>query len=64
MLQQCDQPGPRRLAILALRPVFAAVDQQHAVRRHPIAREREQPGLDVRRQRGRSSTAVDTLLTF
>ena len=40
MVQQRDEPGSRALPILRLRPVLAAVDEEHAVGRDPIAGKR------------------------
>src|SRR3954454_7904937 len=53
VLQQGDQARTRRLAILRLRPVLAAVDQQHAVGGQAAAGERRQALLDVAGQRRR-----------
>ena len=68
-LKQRDQPGSRRLPILRLRAMLAAVDEQHAVAGHaaagqhsPDAASRQPAATSCTSKR--SSTAVDTLLTF
>src|SRR3989442_13117878 len=51
MLQQRDEPRMRRVAVLRLGAVLAAVDEQHAVCGDPISSHREQSLLHVRWQR-------------
>src|SRR5437660_12353555 len=57
MLQQRDEPRPRRVAVLRLGAVLAAVDEQHAVCGAPISSQGEQSLFHVRWQ-GRAG-AVD-----
>ena len=68
-LKQRHEPCARRVAILRLRAMLAAVDEEHALRRHSLAGERQQAlldsvGSDEAATSKRSSTAVETLLTF
>jgi hypothetical protein len=49
VLQQRDQAGARGLAVLRLRPVLPAVDQQHVVAGHAAAGQRHQSLFHVSR---------------
>src|SRR3984893_14779253 len=51
LLWPWDETRARGLAVLRLRAMFAAVDQQHAVGTHPASGERDDPLLHVGRQR-------------
>jgi hypothetical protein len=50
-LYQRDEACTRRVAILRLRAMLAAVDEEDTPSRHSLAGERQQALLDVERQR-------------
>src|SRR6478672_9829952 len=51
LLNERDQPPERSFAVARLRAVFAAVDLQDTVGCQPVARQGNQPLLDLVRQR-------------
>jgi hypothetical protein len=53
LLHERDQPVARRFPVLLLGPVFAAVDEQHAIGRHAAAGQPAQSLLHIGRQRRR-----------
>lgn len=51
MLHESDEARTRSHAILCLCTMLPTIDDQHPVRRHPGSGQRDQPCLDVGRQR-------------
>src|SRR5712692_7600003 len=51
--QQGHEAGPSRSAILGLSAMLAAIDEEHAIGGHLLARQRDQPRLHVFCQRRR-----------
>ena len=51
MLEQCNKPGARRVAVLCLRPVLAAVEEQNAFGCDPIPGQCMKALLDIGGQR-------------